>query len=528
MIDEILKTDIENTEKIQIKRALISSWRKEQAVILAQGLTKLGISIIASGGTADAISKSGIEVEPLSKKTGFDKLLDGRVKTLHPAVYAAILARRDSKSDLKDLEQFQIEPIDLVAVDLYPFQEGLKPDQGADVELIDIGGVSLIRAAAKNYCFVSVLSRAEQFEDFIINLLDNEGEITIDYNLSLSADAFRWTSEYDGLIAKNLDRKPITETLPSEIQLQLRKEHDLRYGENPHQQAAIYSFSEQNRCGIPIVEQLGGKQLSFNNLLDLDIAMRMPREFDQPAVAILKHTTPCGVGIGDTVEDAFLNALSTDPQSAYGSIVGFNRKVDFKTAKALRKGFVEVVCAPDYTEDALNNLLKSKNLRIIRFNGEIPNNELDYRSVWGGILVESKDFGFPEFDDIKIVTNRKPTKEQLEALKFAWKSVRYVKSNAILIADNHRTVGIGAGQMSRVDAAYIAVWKAGQAGLSLQDTVAASDAFFPFRDGLDMLVDAGIIAIIQPGGSIRDEEVIEAANERDIVMMLTGRRHFRH
>jgi phosphoribosylaminoimidazolecarboxamide formyltransferase/IMP cyclohydrolase len=528
MIDEILNTDTDGKDKIQIKRALISSWRKEPAIILAQGLAKLGISIIASGGTADAIAKAGIEVEPLAKKTGFDKLLDGRVKTLHPAVYAAILARRDNESDLNDLEQFQIEPIDLVAVDLYPFQDGISDDNGADVELIDIGGVSLIRAAAKNYCFVSVLNRAEQFEDFIIKLIDNEGEVTIDYNRSLSADAFRWTSQYDELITNNLIHEPLDKALPEKMHMHLLKEQELRYGENPHQSAGFYIPSGNKHCGIADIEQLGGKQLSFNNLLDLDIAMRIPREFEQPAAAILKHTTPCGVGIGDTVEEAFLNAHSTDPQSAFGSIVGFNRNVDFKTAKALRKGFVEVVCAPDYTEDALNNLLKSKNLRIIRFNGEISENELDYRSVWGGMLVESRDVGFPEFDDLKIVTNRKPTQDQIGALKFAWKTVRYVKSNAILIADNNRTIGIGAGQMSRVDAAYIAVWKAGQAGLDLKGTVAASDAFFPFRDGLDMLVDAGITAIIQPGGSIRDEEVIEAANARDIVMVLTGRRHFRH
>jgi len=528
MIDEMLMTDSDKREKIQIKRALISSWRKEPAVILAQGLAKLGVSIIASGGTADAIAEAGIEVEPLSVKTGFDNLLGGRVKTLHPIVYAAILARRDEDDDLADLSKFDIEPLDLVAVDLYPFQDGIKAAKGADVELIDIGGVSLIRAAAKNFRYVSVLSRAEQFEDYVIKLIDNEGEAAIDYNRSLAVDAFRWTSQYDGLITDNLKPESGDEAPPAVIHLQMAREQELRYGENPHQPAAFYIPSVQKRSGIAAAEQLGGKQLSFNNLLDLDIAMRMPREFDEPAVAILKHTTPCGVGIGETIEEAFLNAHSTDPQSAFGSIVGFNRKVNFKTAKALRKGFVEVVCAPDYTEDALNNLKKSKNLRIIRFNGEMSEDELDYRSVWGGMLAERRDVSFPEFEDMKVVTEKKPTEDQLQALKFAWKSVRYVKSNAILIADSNRTIGIGAGQMSRVDAAYIAVWKVGQAGLSLKGTVAASDAFFPFRDGLDMLVDAGIAAVIQPGGSIRDEEVIEAANQRGIVMLLTGRRHFRH
>ncbi len=516
-----------NSFKIQIRRALISAWRKEPAVELARGLREMGVSLVASGGTADAIAGAGMNVERLSERTGFNNLLGGRVKTLHPAVYAAILARRDSEGDLEDLSRSGIEPFDLVAVDLYPFPEA---PSGIDeaVELIDIGGVSLLRAAAKNHRWVAALGSAEQFADFIAELRENDGELGLEHRRRLAVEAFRWVSLYDSRIAGGLGVAADPTALPELLDLHLVRKLNLRYGENPHQMAGFYVPVKADPEGIAAAKQFGGKQLSFNNLLDLDTAMRLPGEFDQPAAAILKHTTPCGVGIGGTILEAFLNAHSTDPQSAFGSIVGLNRVVDIETAQAIRKGFVEVVCAPGFDEDALKHLRKSKNLRNILFDGEPAENELDIRAVWGGMLVEKRTRGFPELDDLKTVTSREPTMEQLTALKFAWKAVRYVKSNAILIADDKRTIGIGAGQMSRVDAAHLAVWKAGQANLDTKGCVAASDAFFPFRDGMDVLADAGVTAIIQPGGSIRDEEVIKAADERNIVMVLTGRRHFRH
>ncbi len=518
---------------VRVRHALISAWRKEPAVELARRLAEMGVSIIASGGTASAISEAGVAVERLSELTGFDDLLGGRVKTLHPAVYAAILARRDVEEDSDALKKFEIEPIDLVAVDLYPFPEDSPSSRTQGevreaVELIDIGGVSLLRAAAKNYRYVAVLSRAEQFAALIADLQQNDGNLDIDYRQKMAIEAFRWTSQYDARIAGGLEITADGDALPDAINLTMVKRQKLRYGENPHQPAGFYIPDNASTTGITGAKQFGGKQLSFNNLLDLDTAMRLPREFDQPAAAILKHTTPCGVGIGKTIEEAFLNAHSTDPQSAFGSIVGLNRIVDLETAEAIRKGFVEVVCAPGFNEDALKHLKKSKNLRNIQFDNELPESELDIRSVWGGLLVQQRDIGFPEFDDLRIVTRLEPSPDQLTALKFAWKVVRYMKSNAILIADDKQTIGIGAGQMSRVDAAHLAVWKARQAGLDIGGCVAASDAFFPFRDGLDVLADAGVSAIIQPGGSIRDEEVVKAADERGIAMVLTGRRHFRH
>lgn len=516
-----------------IQRALISSWRKEPAVELARRLNKLGIALIASGGTADVIAKAGIPVERLADRTGFDNLLGGRVKTLHPTVYAPILARRNVETDTQDLAHLGLEPFDLVVVDLYPF-----PDQGDEIDtetaldLIDIGGVAMIRAAAKNYTDVAVLCRAEQFTGFADDLEKNYGKIDYDYRRRLAVQAFQWTTLYDARIAARLNDD--TDDKEEQLIIPLKRSISLRYGENPHQSAAFYIPFGEKPTGIQTMRQLGGKILSYINLLDIDIALRLPREFDQPAAAILKHTTPCGVGVGDTIQEAFSNALSTDPQSAFGSIIGFNRTVDLATARAIRKGFVEVVVAPAFDEDAVKELKRSKNLRII----EMPDimghsydpqvSELDIRSIFGGFLIQQRDAGFPELEDIKVVTKRTPTSNEMDALRFAWIAVRYVKSNAILIADKNRTIGIGAGQMSRVDAAHLAIWKARQADIKISGSVAASDAFFPFRDGLDVLVNAGVTALIQPGGSIRDAEVIEAADERDVAMITTGRRHFRH
>ena len=511
-----------------IRRALISAWRKKEAVELAKYLDSVGVRVVASGGTATAISEVGITVERVSVATGFDNLLGGRVKTLHPAVHAGILARRDDARDLADLKAGGIEPFDLVAVDLYPFPEpDLEISQDEAIELIDIGGVALIRGAAKNFEYVVVLSNASQFVEFGVEMVKAGGKVSRERRRQLAAEAFQYTAGYDGRIASRLSEADQA-LLPDSLALTLTRGLELRYGENPHQTGAFYYPADHSPAGIAAITQYGGKPLSFTNLLDLDIALRLPLEFAQPAAAILKHTTPCGIGVGSNPFEALGNARSTDPQSAFGGIIGFNREVDLVTAEAVREWFVEVVAAPAYHKDALAVLKKSKNLRIIEYSGSVPAGERDFRSILGGMLVQEHDQGFPEFGELRAATQRQPDGAQLEALKFAWIAVRYVKSNAIVIADGSRTIGIGAGQMSRVDAAHLAVWKARQAGLDTVGAVAASDAFFPFRDGLDVLVDAGVNAVIQPGGSVKDPEVIAAADERGVAMVFAGRRHFRH
>ncbi len=519
---------MDSKSNVRLRRAIFSCWRKEHAVELARKLHNLNVVLLASGGTADAFASAGLPVVRLSGLTGFDDLLQGRVKTLHPSIYASILARGGSEADSADLKGVGVEPVDLIVVDLYPFTD---PNSKArkdhsPVELIDIGGVSLIRAASKNFDRVAVLARSEQFEAFSQVIEASNGVTDLKVRRDLAAAALRWTSYYDGCIAGWLDRED--NQFPQVLGLPLEAKLDLRYGENPHQQAQFYIIGGQEIQGIAAAEVLGGKQLSFNNLLDLDIALRLPREFTRPTVSILKHTTPCGVGNGESPAEAYINARSTDPVAAFGGIAGFNCTVDLEAAKVLREGFMEVVAAPDYSQEALQELRKSKNLRIIKLPGARPEKSVDMRSVWGGLLVQQYDTGFPEFDELKVMTKLSPDAAVIEALKFAWVIARYVKSNAILIAESNRTVGIGAGQMSRVDAANLAIWKAGQAGLALEGTVVASDAFFPFRDGLDVLVDAGIRAVIQPGGSVRDDEVIAAADERGVSMVFTGRRHFRH
>jgi len=515
--------------EIRIRRALISAWRKPEAVELAQALVQLGVSVSASGGTADAIAAAGLPVDRLSATTGFDNLLGGRVKTLHPAIHAAILARRDDQSDMEQLRQGGIEPIDMVAVDLYPFPT-IAQSVGAalEIELIDIGGVALVRAAAKNYAHVTILSHAGQFPGMAKELLANGGKTNLDDRRRLAGEAFAFTAHYDAAIANRFQASGGEMTLPESLDIDLTRREVLRYGENPHQPGGWFVPLSGRPVGIAAGRQLGGKELSFTNFLDLDIALRLPREFSAPAATILKHTTPCGVGLGATTAEAFRNARSTDPQSAFGGIVGLNRPVDAETAEAIREGFIEVVTAPGFDDPALLILRKSKNMRLFACDEAQFAERLDFRSLWGGVLVQQPDTGFPEFKDLRVVTHRQPEAAELEALKFAWIAVRYVKSNAIVIADGRRTIGIGAGQMSRVDAAHIAVWKAGQAGLATAGTVAGSDAFFPFRDGLDLLADAGVTAVIQPGGSVRDEEVIAAADERGLAMVFTGRRHFRH
>ena len=508
---------------------MISSFRKPEAVELAQALVQLGVTLSASGGTADAIEGTGLPVDRISGTTGFDSLLGGRVKTLHPTVFAAILARRDSREDMEELRRWNLNPIDLVAVDLYPFPMEQRPAHGApEVELIDIGGVALVRAAAKNYTYVAVAVGAEKFTGLAKALAESGGKLSLNARCRLAGEAFAFTSRYDSAISDCCLSAGEEAKLPARLHLDLTRCEILRYGENPHQIAGWFTPSASPPAGIGACRQLGGKELSFTNLLDLDIALRLPRDFSEPAAVILKHTTPCGIGLGESILDALRNARSTDPQSAFGGIVGVNRPLDAETAEAVREGFIEVVAAPGYDEAALKILRRSKNMRLIVCDSAQYAEKWDVRSLWGGVLIQEPDVGFPELADLKVVTRRPPEAAELTALKFAWIAVRYAKSNAIVLVDGKRTIGIGAGQMSRVDAAHIAIWKASQAGLATAGAVAGSDAFFPFRDGLDKLADAGLTAVIQPGGSLRDAEVIAAADERGMAMMFTGRRHFRH
>lgn len=535
VLDMIGQRSLGWPDRVKVRYALLSVYRKEFAHILGKKLMEFGVQIWASSGTAQALTEVGIPALSLDSYTGFQSLLKGRIKTLHPFIFAPLLARSEEewRGEVAErhLESAAFPPLfDLVAVDLYPFEKALKEGDhlGSLVDLIDIGGVSLIRAGAKNFQRVAVLHRGEQFEEFATRLMEQDGETTLTQRRRLAQEAFWWTSRYDSVIAYALNDVGDDSHLSHHWTIPLDLKGDLRYGENPHQAGFLYTSPVEPAMGVGAIEQWGGKPLSYNNYLDIDIALRLPYEFDRPAVAILKHTTPCGVGMGETLLEAFYNARSTDPVSAFGGIVGFNREVDGEVARALREGFIEVVCATHFTADAVEELKKSKNLRIIKHTGTLLSSRWEVKSVWGGLLVQTPDWGFPEWEEARVVTRREPTSLEWEALKLAWICCRYVKSNAIVITDHQKTLGIGAGQMSRVDAAHIAVWKAKQAGHTLEGAVAASDAFFPFPDGVEVLAKAGVKAIVQPGGSVRDREVIETADQLGLAMVLTGRRHFRH
>jgi phosphoribosylaminoimidazolecarboxamide formyltransferase/IMP cyclohydrolase len=513
---------------MKIKRALISVSDKSGLADFARELAKLGVEIISTGGTAAMLKKLGIASKEISQFTGSPEILDGRVKTLHPKVHGGLLFVRDNPDHLAQAKENEIEPIDLVVVNLYPFEQTVaKPDVTLDeaIENIDIGGPSMLRSAAKNYRSVTVVTDPADYADVLQNLRDNDGETTLKLRERLAIKVFVTTSKYDGAISNFLSQEKETSCAFS---LCLPQSATLRYGENPHQQATLYgSFDDY-------FQKLHGKELSFNNILDITAASDLIDEFSEPTVAILKHTNPCGVGSDPDLKKAWDKAFATDKQAPFGGIIITNRTLTEPLAKAIGGIFSEVIIAPDFDPEARVLLQKKKNLRLMKklvVSKKEDEAELDIRSVIGGVLVQEKDGDVAkdlENLETKVVTERPPTQDEMKAMIFGWKVVKHVKSNAIVYASKDRTLGIGAGQMSRVDSSRIAIWKAKDAGLSLEGSVVASDAFFPFPDGLVAAAEAGATAAIQPGGSVRDPDVIAAANEKKLAMVFTGARHFKH
>jgi phosphoribosylaminoimidazolecarboxamide formyltransferase/IMP cyclohydrolase len=512
---------------MKIKRALISVSDKTGIVDFARELQNLGVEIISTGGTYNYLIQNGVNALKIEDITGFPELLKGRVKTLHPKILAGILAVRDNPEHIQQLNKFGILPIDLVVVNLYPFSsfisEGDVKLEDA-IEQIDIGGVTLLRASAKNYKYVAGVVNPKRYREIISELKSNGCELSERTRLSLAIEIFQHTSDYDARIANFLFSQLTEDVLPSVFHLNLVKIRNLRYGENPHQRGAIYGDF------FNYFEQLHGKELSYNNILDISSATELVLEFDKPACAIVKHTNPCGVGVDDkSILEAFKKAFATDTISPFGGIIAFNRPLDLKTAIEIDGIFSEVIIAPDFPSDVLSFLSRKRNRRLIRYKDiDIKKFDFDFKKVIGGVLVQEVDNVDLEPMNLKVVTRRKPTVDEMEALIFAWKVVKHVKSNAIVYARKDRTLGIGAGQMSRLDASRIAVMKAKEMGHDLRGSVVASDAFFPFPDALIEAIKAGATAVIQPGGSIRDEEVIKTADEYNIAMVFTGIRHFKH
>jgi phosphoribosylaminoimidazolecarboxamide formyltransferase/IMP cyclohydrolase len=517
---------------LKIKRVLISVYNKTGIVEFAKSLKQFDIEIISTDGTARLLTEKGIPCLQVAEITGAPEMLDGRVKTLHPTIQGAILAKRDNHEHLRQLKDRGITPIDMVVINLYPFEEvSSKTDVSLDeaLENIDIGGPTMIRSAAKNYFDVAVVTSPDQYSVIAEELVRENGELSLATKKKLATEAFQMTHKYDGVITKYLQSLDEKEEYPENIVLSFEKIQSLRYGENPHQTAAFYRELGSFDKGITDLVQLHGKELSFNNIMDLDAVVKMVKTFEQPCSVIVKHSNPCGVAVGDNIFSAFEKALATDPVSAFGGIFGFNRKLDLKTAEELKNIFIEVIIAPEYEQEAVQLLSKKKNLRLLKLNMEREiSSGYDFKRVAGGLLIQSQDTRSVDDLEFKVVTQRHPTDEEWIGLKFAWKVVKWVKSNAVIFCLKDRTIGVGAGQMSRVDSSMFAVDKAKRSGLSLKGTLVASDAFFPFRDGVDAAADAGATAIIQPGGSVRDEEVIQAANGHNMVMVFTGVRHFRH
>lgn len=511
-------------------RALFSVSDKTGIEAFANVLASMGWDIVASGGTAKALQAVGIKVTPIEQLTGLPEMLGGRVKTLHPAIHAAILAR-DHSADMAELNKLNYAPIDLVVCNLYPFQETIARSNislAEAIENIDIGGVTLIRAAAKNFERVTVVVDPNDYET-VQNILLNEGHLSLTQRRELATKAFQHTRDYDaaiyGYLANDNPLSQAYETLPPTLTIGLTQTQSLRYGENPHQSAALYSA--KTGTGPLGGTLLRGKELSYNNLLDADAAWRAVTSFtESPAVVIVKHTNPTGIAIGNTITEAFPLALASDPVSAFGGVIAVNRPVTADFVHALDRLFIEVIVAPLFDDEAIELLSKSrKNCRLLQINETTPKASIEFRSILEGVLVQQRDLGDPETTVWEVVTKRHPTNDEVAALKFAWHCVQHVKSNAIVLAKSNTTIGIGGGLSSRVDAANLAVAKA---GTEARGAVMASDAFFPFADGIEAGVKAGITAIIQPGGSIRDQEVIEAADNAEIAMVFTKTRHFRH
>ncbi|HTS37701.1 MAG TPA: bifunctional phosphoribosylaminoimidazolecarboxamide formyltransferase/IMP cyclohydrolase [Candidatus Solibacter sp.] len=515
----------------KIQRAILSVTDKTGLVDFAKKLSALNIELISTGGTAKLLRDSGIAVKDISELTGFPEMLDGRVKTLHPKVHGGILHRREDPQHVAAVQQHGIQPIDMVVVNLYAFEKtAAKPDVKFEelIENIDIGGPSMIRSAAKNFHDVAIVTSPADYDSIAAELEQSNAGLSQETKWRLAQKAFAITAAYDSAIASTLERiSPEKVDLqaeagfPNTLRFQFHKTLDLRYGENPHQKAAMYS--DGSGAGVANARQLQGKELSYNNIVDLQAAWDLAQEFEQPVVAIIKHTNPCGTATGKTLAEAYKRALECDPVSAFGGVIGVNRPIDAEAAEEMHKLFLEVIAAPAFDEAAKAKFSSKKNLRLVEVTG--ANQKWVLKNVSGGMLVQEVDMRQLQDADLKVVTKRPPTPEETRALLFAWKVCKHVKSNAIVYARDGQTVGVGAGQMSRVDAAKIGAMKA---QLPLKGTVAASDAFFPFPDGVEEIAKAGATAIIQPGGSQRDAEVIEAADRLGLAMLFTGVRHFRH
>jgi len=517
-----------------IAQALLSVSDKTGLIDFARGLVELGVALLSTGGTARALLDAGLAVTEIGAYTGFPEMLDGRIKTLHPKVHAGILARRDVPAHRAALAQHKIPTLDLVVVNLYPFREAVaRPgcSLGDAIENIDIGGPTMVRAAAKNYAHVGVVVDPADYPVVLAELREGRG-LRAATRFRLAQKAFSHTAAYDGAISNYLtarDEHGEARVFPDRWNWQGAKVEDLRYGENPHQAAAFYREEPPAPGSIASFRQLQGKELSYNNIADADAAWECVKSFERTACVIVKHANPCGVAIAATTFEAYQRAFATDPTSAFGGIVAFNREVDAATLEAVAAQFLEVLIAPRYASDALPAIARKVNVRVLEIaTADAAGEAWDFKRVGGGLLLQTADRHLIQPADLKVVTRKAPTDAQLGDLLFAWRVAKFVKSNAIVYCAGGRTLGIGAGQMSRVDSTRVAAMKAANAGLSLADSVVASDAFFPFRDGLDVVADQGAVAVIQPGGSVRDAEVVAAADERGIAMVFTGIRHFRH
>ena len=519
----------------KVSRALISVSDKNGIVDFARALRELNIELLSTGGTFRLLKENNISVTEVSDYTNFPEMMDGRVKTLHPKVHGGILGRRGVDDEV--MEEHSIKPIDMVVVNLYPFASTVSdptctlPDA---IENIDIGGPTMVRSAAKNHKDVAVLVNNNDYADVVEELKKNQGQLKYQTRYELMVKAFEHTAGYDGMIANHFGARGTDNTardFSNTFNMQYFKTQEMRYGENPHQKAAFYTEASPTEASVATAKQLQGKELSFNNIADTDAALECVKQFDEPACVIVKHANPCGVAVASDIGAAYELAFATDPESAFGGIIAFNQELDSKTARAIcEKQFVEVIIAPIVSADASAVVAEKKNVRLLAcgmWDSQRPN-DFDYKRVNGGLLIQDRDNGMVCERDLKMVSKRIPTSREMSDMLFAWKVAKMVKSNAIIYAKNNQTIGVGAGQMSRINSARIAGIKAEHAGLDVVGAVMASDAFFPFRDGIDNAGKAGISCIIQPGGSMRDDEVITAANEHGMAMVFTGMRHFRH
>ena len=521
----------------KIERALVSVTDKTGVVDFVKELAQMGVEIISTGGTAKVLAENGVKVIEISDYTGFPEMMDGRLKTLHPKVHGGLLSIRANADHMAAIQEQGIQTIDMLVVNLYRFEETVAKGCAMHeaIENIDIGGPTMLRAASKNYQDVSVVTDPNDYAAIIEEMKASAGQVSVETNFQLCRKTFALTARYDAAISNYLMGLNEEEgaSFPLTYTVQYERKQLLRYGENPHQKAAFYGEYKVEEPSLTTAEQLWGKELSYNNIMDADAALELIMEFEQPGCVILKHSNPCGAAQGTSLAEAYVTAFAVDPTSAFGGIVGFNRTIDAATAEEIGKAFTEVVIAPDYTAEALAILEQKKNVRLLKVADILKGNAakkggLYTRKVAGGLLLQERDLGCADLDAAQVVSSRKPTADEMEALKFAWRICKYVKSNAIVYADKNKLIGVGAGQMSRVDSSEIAVLKAAKAGHDTVGSVLASDAFFPFRDGIDAAAKAGATAVVQPGGSVRDEEVIAAANEHGMAMIFTGMRHFRH